>query len=78
MRVDGTLVGFIAQLSSLVPNLDTYIWAVADVFYSLKQVKRLFQEAEIDLFESDFSESVIESATTFLNGALQKGQDRPI
>jgi hypothetical protein len=51
---------------------------VADVFYSLKQVKRLFQEAEIDLFESDFSESVIESATTFLNGALQKGQDRPI
>ncbi|WP_022665016.1 TetR family transcriptional regulator [Desulfospira joergensenii] len=54
------------------------IFGLWQMFYSPRQVKKLLQEAQIDIFEPDFSESVIESVTTFLNGALQKGPDRPV
>ena len=46
------------------------IFGLWQMFYSPRQVKKLLQEARINVFEPEFSESVVESVTTFLQGAL--------
>lgn len=43
------------------------------VFYSPNQMKKLLRESQINIFEHNFSDSVVDSVTTFIKGALQKG-----
>ena len=43
------------------------------VYYSPNQMKKLVRESKINIFEHDFSDSVVDSVTTFIKGALQNG-----
>lgn len=46
------------------------IFGLWQMFYNPPNIHRLLQKAEINIFESDFSESVVKSVATFLKGAL--------
>lgn len=52
------------------------IFGLWQVFYSPTQVKKLLRETNVNLFELDFSKSVVDSVTTFLTGALQNTKIR--
>ncbi len=49
------------------------IFGLWQVYYSPNQMKKFVRESQFCIFESDFSESVVESVTTFLTGALHNG-----
>ncbi len=47
------------------------IFGLWQMFYSPKKVQILLREARLNVFEADFSQTVVESVATFINGALK-------
>lgn len=47
------------------------IFGLWQLFYSPNQVKKINQKSQVDILGSNFGESVVDSVTTFLNGALK-------
>ena len=50
------------------------IFGLWQMFYNSPHIKQLLENTEIGLFESDFRKSAINSAVTFLKGALDRAE----